>query len=493
VRIKVITAAALALTLLPAAAAEGRTTDLFAFANKEDRPAGYLLRGDKIHVIAHRFIPKALCKPKVHFTLTDSAGTKFKVGSAHPSFGDFGEGAMNRNLEEVPAAAKPGKATIRSKQKCRLGTASGKDGIRIIDPGQPRPKVTRTGALDVMSGNKTTLAFQVDRYAYANVVVEWELVPGEWRLIDNVAPREFLPKADTYSLDWRAKAGGNVPAGHYRFRITPRAPGVGNGESVAELFGIQTGRAKLFDGAAGISADPAGRLLVADPPRNSVGVLDFGGKTVDGFGGGALAQPLDVAAQGGDAYIADTGNRRLARRPPGGNPVPFAGSAGTGPGQFSPSKGPQSVAATGQNGGRVYAVDGAIPRIQGFDFTGTLQQTITGGGLATPQGVAAGPDGSVWVADPAARSLLRFSGAGAPLASLETGSPVAVDTDRSGRVVAADGSHGGEFVVLDPAAPGGLRRFGARLVGNPTQVALAGMAGDVFAPFGGRLLHFRVP
>ena len=350
-RVRVATAALLAVTLLPAAA-EGRTTDLFAFANKEDRPAGYLLRGDKIHVIAHRFIPKAVCKPKVHFTLTDSGGTKFKVGSAHPSFGDFGEGAMNRDLERVPAAAKPGKATIRSKQKCRLGSASGKDGIRIIDPGQPKPRVTQTGALDVLSGNKTTLAFQVDRYAYANVVVEWELVPGEWRLIDNVAPREFLPKADTYSLDWRAKAGGNVPAGHYRFRITPRAPGVGNGESVtqdfyvAELFGIQVGRTQLFEGASGISVDSAGRLLVADPPRNTVRVLDSSGKAIDGFGGGALAQPLDVAAQGGDAYIADTGNRRLARRPSGGTPVPFAGSAGTGPGQFSPSKGPQSVAAT---------------------------------------------------------------------------------------------------------------------------------------------------
>ena len=172
VRVRVASAALLAVTLLPAAA-EGRTTDLFAFANKEDRPAGYLLRGDKIHVIAHRFIPKAVCKPKVRFTLTDSAGTKFKVGSAHPSFGDFGEGAMNRDLERVPAAAKPGKATIRSKQKCRLGSASGKDGIRIIDPGQPKPRVTQTGALDVLSGNKTTLAFQVDRYAYANVVVEW--------------------------------------------------------------------------------------------------------------------------------------------------------------------------------------------------------------------------------------------------------------------------------------------------------------------------------
>ena len=97
------------------------------------------------------------------------------------------------------------------------------------------------------------------------------------------------------------------------------------------------------------------------------------------------------------------------------------------------------------------------------------------------------------MADPAARSLLRFSGAGAPVASVETGSPAAVDADRSGRVVAADGSHGGEFLVLDPAAPGGLRRFGARLVDKPTQVALAGTAGDVFAPFGGRLLHFRVP
>jgi len=494
--------AALTLGLLAAGTAEGYTTRLSAFANKADRPQGYLLAGDRIHVIARRFIPKALCKPKVKFTLTDRSGKKFRVGSESPGFGTFGEGAMNRGLEKVPAGAKPGRATLRSKQKCRLGQASGKDTVRIIDPNQPRPKVTQTAALDVLSGRTTTLALSVDRYAYVNVVVEWELVPGEWRLIDVVANQEFLPAADTYSLDWRARAGGDVPPGHYRFRITPRAPGVGNGQPVTQDFFVAKefgrrqapGRAPVFRDPFGVDVNGNARILVADA-IGRVRELDFEGDVVDDhtFGGGVFS-PVDASGERGlPLFVADAGGRRIARRASAGD-TQFFGSAGTGPGQFSPAKGPQAVAATAQDGGRVYVVDGDLPRVQAFDLAGNLQGTITGGALSTPQGVATAPDGTVWVADNTAR-LLHFSAAGTPLNDIPTGSPFAttpaVDVDPGGRVVALDGR---SLALVPPGSNTIVRRFGRRLLGTfPRGVATAGLAGDLYVTTGSRVLWFRVP
>lgn len=504
--ILLVAAALPALGLLPAGTAEGYTTRLSGFANKADRPQGYLLVGDKIHVIARRFIPKAVCKPKVKFTLTDSSGEKFKVGSESPSFGSFGEGAMNRSIKEVPDDAKPGRATLRSKQKCRLGQASGKDTVRIIDPDQPRPKITQTAALDVLSGDKTTLALAVDRYAYVNVVVEWELVPDEWRLIDVVANQEFLPAADTYSLDWRARAGGDVPPGHYRFRITPRAPGAGNGQPVTQDFFVAKelgrrqapGRAPVFRQPLGVDVNGNARILVADAVGR-VRELDFEGNVVGDFtasGAGGFS-PVDASAPRGlPLFVADAGNKRIVRR---GSPTDIQtfGSAGTGPGQFSPATGPQAVAATDQNGGRVYVVDGDLPRVQAFGLSGAFQGTIGGGGLAQPQGVATAPDGTIWVADNTGK-LLHFSAAGAPLASIQTGSPFgvtpAVDVDRDGRVVALDGR---ALVLVPPGGNAIARRFGGRLfktfAARPRGVADAGLAGDIYVSTGKRVLWFRAP
>ena len=102
------------------------------------------------------------------------------VGSAHPGFGTYGEGAINRGLRDIPSDAKPGKATLRSKQKCRLGQASGKDTVRIIDPKQPLPRIIAAAALDVLTNKKTMLGFIADRYAY--VERRRRVGAGAWRM-----------------------------------------------------------------------------------------------------------------------------------------------------------------------------------------------------------------------------------------------------------------------------------------------------------------------
>ncbi len=493
--------------------ASARTTKLNGFANKPDRPSGYLLAGDELHVSARYFIPKEICKPKVRFTLTDSSGKKFRVGRAHPKFGTYGEGAINRGLKVVPSDVEPGKATLRSRQKCRLGQASGKDTVRIIDPKQPLPRITEVGALDVMTNDETVLAFSVDRYAYVNVVVEWELVPGEWRLVDVARTQEFLPEAGTYSIEWKANAGGRVPPGRYRFRVTPRAPGVGDGQQVTQEFyvadefrpqgGDRRGGPARFQQPRGIDVNPLARIFVSDfagrlrglrPSGEVIPENDFAGGSF-GLSDGVFGPADSTEERDTGLFVADAAGRRVVKQI-GANQGQVIGSAGTGPGQFAPQTGPQALAATSANGGRVYVVDGTLPRVQAFDLGGTLQQTISGNGLVTPRGVAVGPPAAstLWVADPGS-GLRQFSAAGAPIPGAGVaGTPVTVEVRPDGQVLAAEAGPNPNLILHRPSSAGGLpTRFGGRLVKDPHGIASAGIAGDFYVSTGSRVLHFRAP
>jgi hypothetical protein len=215
-----LAAAALA-ALAPAAPA--RTTRLVAYSELDDRPQGYFRRGDDVRVLARNFIPPPLCRARVRFTLVDRGGRDFTLGRFRPRFG-IDLGIISRVVGEVPAAAAFGRARLRSRQRCNVGTASGLDNdLVIVDPSRPPPRVLSAAATGTETGSRSTLTFRIDREALVSVAVDFELVPGVFREVD-VLRRHFYKSAGTYTLRWRARVGGLVPPGPYRFRITSQAP-----------------------------------------------------------------------------------------------------------------------------------------------------------------------------------------------------------------------------------------------------------------------------
>jgi len=146
---------------------------------------------------------------------------------------------ISRRVDEVPATAAFGRGTLKSRQSCNVGTASGRDSVVIVDPSQPPPRVTAASAGNVDSGGGTTLIFTLDRRALITAVVDFELVPGVWREVDRLLAQGFYKQPGTFTMRWRAHVGGFVPAGSYRFRLTPQAPAAGLGQPVFVPFTVR--------------------------------------------------------------------------------------------------------------------------------------------------------------------------------------------------------------------------------------------------------------
>lgn len=493
-RARAATLVAVALLAL-CGAAEARTTKI-TFNNAG--PEGTMSHGESIYLYATNFIPRNICKARAKFTLTDSSGKKFKLASLQPKFDQLLQGEASGNIGKVPANAALGKGRLRSKQKCRVGSASGKKAVYV--PGPEKPKVTSLSANDGLSGQKVRSVFGVDRRTRVAIIVEYEFLPGDWRVISTPVNGKWLKKAGQYTFDWRASVGGPVPAGHYRITVETRSiPRVYGQEPATydrrteDFFVAERVGGGVFSQVVDGTVDVGGRLIVPDTQQNNLRVFGSDGG-VQATLSPPLSTPKDVAVAPDDAtiYVADTGNGRVALVDRSGNLVGSFGSAGSGPGQFSASQGPQGIASTPLNGGRVYVVDGDLARIQAFNFGGTLMETITGGDLNDPFSPAVAADGSIWVADAGTNRLLRFSAAGAQLASIALPRPFGVDV-APGRVIYAD-NQDREAVVLSPeGAP--IARVGKFILGGASGIAAAGLAGDFYVIDGtaDAVFRFRAP
>jgi DNA-binding beta-propeller fold protein YncE len=150
-----------------------------------------------------------------------------------------------------------------------------------------------------------------------------------------------------------------------------------------------TGRAARFNGPVGIALDPAGRVIVADTYNDRIRAIGADGR-VETMAGGPRGGPLDgpaheaafdtpagVAADAaGILYVADTGGDRVARIDRSGTVATLAlpAAAGAGP-----------------------------------------------GGLSRPLGIAASPDGHVYVSDRRAIAELAPDGTARVLAGSRPG------------------------------------------------------------------------
>ena len=209
------------------------------------------------------------------------------------------------------------------------------------------------------------------------------------------APDTALPAADEAALPG---PHGLAPDGAGNLLVSCRG-----GKSVVVLSRDgreirRFGEGKL-DRPGGLCMLADGRVVVANTARNELAVFDAAGRFLATAAGG-LAAPEDVAAgPDGRVYVADTGNSRVAVLDPKLEKVLFAiEQAGEPPSRL---KAPAGVAVAD---GRLIVADTGNGRVLTMplpaDTDGARRAaTIAHDSMKTPRFVAAGRDGSVYVAD----------------------------------------------------------------------------------------------
>lgn len=122
----------------------------------------------------------------------------------------------------------------------------------------------------------------------------------------------------------------------------------------------------------------------------------FGTRGVAGSDDSHFDRPTDVAiAADGSFYVSDGyGNNRIVQFAADGRFVRQWGSKGAAPGQFDL---PHGIAWDRE--GRVLVVDRQNKRVQVFDASGKYLAEWKGPPFASPQAIAAGADGTIYVAE----------------------------------------------------------------------------------------------
>jgi len=178
----------------------------------------------------------------------------------------------------------------------------------------------------------------------------------------------------------------------------------------SQAFGTGT-----LAGPYGVATDARGDVWVADTGHNRVVEFTASGGLLATFGSG-LDQPEGIATDAkGDVWVADTGHDRVVEFSAGGRPLAAFGSAGSGHGQLD-----QPAALAVSPAGHVYVADQGNSRIEEFSAAGAYLASIP---VATPAGVALDKLGDVWVSSPSyapGSSVDEFSPAGAKLRQFGT-------------------------------------------------------------------------
>jgi RHS repeat-associated protein len=266
----------------------------------------------------------------------------------------------------------------------------------------------------------------------------------------------------------------------------------GDGQAGFSGDGGQATQAELHN-PAGLAADGAGNIYVADQMNNRIRKIDTNGiiTTIAGDGqagfsgdGGQAAQaelnmPSAVATDSyGNVYIADSNNNRVRKADPAGIIYTIAGDGQTGySGDGSQAEHaslyhPSGVAA--DSAGDIYIADQLNNRIRKVDRGGVIS-TIVGNGkncgltgcqlgdggqalqasLNGPTGVAVDGSGDIFIADTSVSRIRRvdptgvigtiagngvpyYSGDGGSAANASLSLPAAVAVDAAGTVYIAD-------------------------------------------------------
>ena len=152
-----------------------------------------------------------------------------------------------------------------------------------------------------------------------------------------------------------------------------------------------------------------------------------------GSGDGQINGPRDMAVDSaGNVYVADTGNKRIAKFKPDGSFV-SAWSASAAGALIEPS----SIVAAKDG---VVVDDSEVGQLHKFDFDGkpipAFEHEL---GLSHPRGIGIGPDGTIYVGDTANNRLVKVGPDGSPRGVLDTKGakleqPTGVAVDEQGAV-----------------------------------------------------------
>jgi uncharacterized protein (TIGR03437 family) len=347
------------------------------------------------------------------------------------------------------------------------------------------------------------------------------------------AARSLLNAPEGVTVD----AAGNVyiaDTGNNRLRVvTPNGNIITVAGNGTPAFGGESvsPSAAVLKSPAGVFADVAGHLYIADSGNSRVRRIDPGGNifTFAGngnsayFGDGLAArvasvnQPDGVAVDtAGTVYIADTLDNVVRKVAPDGTITTLAGFGTPG---FSGDGGPATKAALDHPrgvavdlNGNVYIADTGNNCVRKVDFLGNIS-TVTSG-LSAPRGVAVDRAGTLYIADTGHNQVLRgatiiagtglccYSGDGDFATTARLNGPAGIAVDAAGNVYVADSGNNAVRVLrpvsasmtLGAVVNGASNRAGAIAPGEVVALYGAGLAGVqsvLFNGFPGSVLYSR--
>jgi phospholipase C len=208
---------------------------------------------------------------------------------------------------------------------------------------------------------------------------------------------------------------------------------------------------QVLAGPCGVALAPDGDVWVADTGHDRVAEFTPSGHLVTSFGlaarsGGGLDQPEGIAVDAaGHIFVADTGHDRVIEFSPAGHVLVTFGPAAGGRGRMN-----QPVAVAVSSFGDVWVADQGNNRVEEFTAGGLYHRSIP---VPTPAGVALDARGDLWVSSPSyapGNSVLEFSPAGRPLLSFGTtqagygdfGDTGGIAVGPSGRIYVAQPDYG---------------------------------------------------
>jgi phospholipase C len=198
---------------------------------------------------------------------------------------------------------------------------------------------------------------------------------------------------------------------------------------------------QILAGPGGVAADPAGDIWVADTGHDRIAEFSPSGRLAATFGKN-LDQPAGIATDAaGHVWVADTGHDRVVEFSSAGRVLASFGSAGR--------ELDQPVALAVTPFGDVWVADQGNSRVQEFSAAGRYRLEFE---VPTPAGVGLDARGDVWVSSPGypANSVREYSPTGRQLRSFGTtqagygdlGDPGGVAVGPGGRIYVAQPDYG---------------------------------------------------
>lgn len=169
---------------------------------------------------------------------------------------------------------------------------------------------------------------------------------------------------------------------------------------VALVFGTAT--TPTLKRPLGVASGPDGTIFVADGDLGQIVAFSSDGNVVATYGGGSLAEPVDVAlsADGAELYVADSKADSVVRFDVASRrEIERFGSRGKGAAEFY---GPGAVEVDAE--GNLLVVDRLNARVQLFDSTGAFTRAIYGAARSSfsrPRDVTVDAGGRIFVTDEA--------------------------------------------------------------------------------------------